>query len=52
MALHWPGDPTMNINMSVWEARRGSLGQFVFQTVGATTLYASLFFEAPDRPEP
>src|SRR4051812_21940915 len=25
MALHWPGDPTMNVNMSVWESAE-SLG--------------------------
>lgn len=32
MALHWPGDPTMNVNMSVWESAE-ALGKFVFQTV-------------------
>ena len=32
MALHWPGDPTMSVNMSVWESAE-TLGRFVFQTV-------------------
>jgi hypothetical protein len=50
MALHWPGDPTMNVNMSVWETPE-DLGRFVFQTVHRT-FYARKhdFFEAPDRP--
>ncbi len=47
MALHWPGDPTMNVNMSVWESAE-ALGKFVFQTVHRT-IYARKheFFEAP-----
>ena len=50
MALHWPGDPTMNVNMSVWESPE-ALGRFVFQTVHRK-LYARKpeFFEMPDRP--
>ena len=32
MALHWPGDPAMAVNMSVWESAE-ALGKFVFQTV-------------------
>jgi hypothetical protein len=50
MALHWPGDPTMNVNMSVWESAE-ALGRFVFQTVHRN-IYARKheFFEAPDRP--
>ena len=47
MALHWPGDPTMNVNMSVWESAE-ALGKFVFQTVHRT-IYARKheFFETP-----
>ena len=47
MALHWPGDPTMNVNMSVWEDD-AALGKFVFQTVHRN-IYARKheFFEAP-----
>ena len=47
MALHWPGDPTMNVNMSVWENPE-ALGKFVFQTVHRG-IYARKheFFEAP-----
>jgi Domain of unknown function (DUF3291) len=50
MALHWPGDPTMNVNMSVWESSE-ALGRFVFQTVHRN-IYARKhdFFEPPDRP--
>ena len=32
IALRWPGDPTMNVNMSVWESPE-ALGKFVFQTI-------------------
>ncbi|MBI3676571.1 MAG: DUF3291 domain-containing protein [Proteobacteria bacterium] len=32
LSLHWLGDPTMNVNMSVWESAE-ALGKFVFQTV-------------------
>lgn len=50
MALHWPGDPTMNVNLSVWESPE-ALGRFVFQTVHRN-IYARKhdFFETPDRP--
>ena len=50
MALHWPGDATMNVNMSVWESPE-ALGRFVFQTVHRN-IYARKheFFETPDRP--
>ena len=47
MGLHWPGDPSMNVNMSVWESAE-TLGKFVFQTVHRN-IYARKheFFEAP-----
>ena len=47
MGLHWPGDPTMAVNMSVWETPE-DLGKFVFQTVHRT-IYARKheFFEMP-----
>jgi hypothetical protein len=47
MTLHWPNDPTMNVNMSVWESAE-ALGKFVFQTVHRN-IYARKhdFFEAP-----
>jgi len=50
MALHWPGDPTMSVNMSVWESPE-TLGRFVFQTVHRN-IYARKhdFFEMPDQP--
>ena len=32
VGLHWPGDETMAVNMSVWETA-DDLGKFVFQTV-------------------
>jgi len=50
MALHWPGDPTMNVNMSVWESAE-ALGRFVFQTVHRN-IYARKdeFFEKPATP--
>ena len=50
MALHWPGDPTMNVNMSVWESAE-ALGRFVFQTAHRN-IYARKhdFFEMQDRP--
>ena len=50
MALHWPGDPAMNVNMSVWESAE-ALGKFVFQTVHRN-IYARRheFFEMPDKP--
>jgi hypothetical protein len=48
MALHWPGDPTLNVNMSVWESAE-ALGRFVFQTVHRN-FYARKhdFFERAD----
>ena len=50
MALHWPGDPTMAVNMSVWESGE-ALGRFVFQTVHRN-IYARKheFFEASRTP--
>lgn len=50
MALHWPGDPSMNVNMSVWEDD-ATLAKFVFQTVHQN-FYARKhdFFEMPDEP--
>ena len=50
MALHWPGDPTMNVNMSVWEDDV-ALAKFVFQTVHRS-IYARKpeFFEIPMQP--
>jgi hypothetical protein len=50
MALHWPGDPSMNVNMSVWESAE-ALGAFVFKTVHRN-IYARAheFFEVPERP--
>lgn len=50
MALHWPGDPTMSVNMSVWESAE-ALGRFVFQTVHRN-FYARKpeFFELASEP--
>ncbi len=50
MALHWPGDPTMNVNMSLWESAQ-ALEKFVFQTVHRN-IYARKheFFETPAQP--
>jgi hypothetical protein len=50
IGLHWPGDATMNVNMSVWESPE-ALGAFVFNTVHRN-IYARKdeFFERPDRP--
>ena len=47
MALRWPGDDTVNVNISVWETA-DDLGRFVFQTVHRT-IYARKheFFEVP-----
>jgi len=47
MALHWPGDATMAVNMTVWESDE-ALGKFVFQTVHRN-IYARKpeFFETP-----
>jgi hypothetical protein len=50
VGLHWPGDATMAVNMSVWETPE-DLGRFVFQTVHRA-IYARKheFFEMPARP--
>lgn len=50
IGLRWPGDPTMSVNMSVWENAE-ALGKFVFQTVHRN-IYARKheFFEMSDRP--
>ena len=50
MALHWPGDPTMNANLTVWESA-DALGKFVFQTAHRK-IYARKheFFEMPAKP--
>lgn len=47
IGLHWPGDATMAVNMSVWESPE-ALGKFVFQTVHRN-IYARKheFFETP-----
>src|SRR5437588_10709039 len=47
ITLRWPGDPTMNVNLSVWESAE-ALGKFVFQTVHRN-IYARKheFFELP-----
>jgi hypothetical protein len=47
LSLRWPGDSTMNVNMSVWESAE-DLGRFVFQTVHRS-IYARKhdFFEMP-----
>jgi hypothetical protein len=49
MALHWPGDPSMAVNLTVWEDD-AALGRFVFQTVHRG-LYARKheFFETPKQ---
>ena len=50
IGLTWPSDPTMAVNLSVWESAE-ALGKFVFQTVHRT-IYARKheFFETPRRP--
>ena len=50
MALRWPGDATMNVNLSVWESAE-ALGRFVFQTVHRN-IYARKheFFAMPKAP--
>ncbi|MEM8772150.1 MAG: DUF3291 domain-containing protein [Pseudomonadota bacterium] len=50
MDLHWPGDPTMNVNMSVWESD-DALATFVFKTVHQN-FYARAdeFFKLTDTP--
>jgi len=50
VGLHWPGDPSMAVNLTVWESAE-ALGKFVFQTVHRN-IYARKheFFEMPERP--
>jgi hypothetical protein len=50
ISIHWPGDPTMNVNLSVWESIE-ALEKFVFQTAH-TRIYARKheFFEKPSAP--
>lgn len=50
VGLTWPGDPTMAVNLTVWESAE-DLGRFVFQTVHRN-IYARKheFFEMPKRP--
>src|SRR5258708_1733815 len=50
VGLHWPGDPTMAVNMTVWESAE-TLGKFVFQTAHRN-IYARKhqFFELPTKP--
>lgn len=50
IGVHWPGDPAMAVNMSVWESGE-ALGKFVFQTVHRN-IYARKpeFFEMPKAP--
>jgi len=50
MAIQWPGDPTINVNLSVWEDDE-TLATFVFKTVHQN-FYARKheFFEMPDEP--
>jgi len=47
LALHWPDDPTMAVNLTVWESAE-ALETFVFQTVHRN-IYARKheFFETP-----
>lgn len=50
VGLSWPGDPTMAVNLTVWESAE-ALGKFVFQTVHRN-IYARKheFFEMPAQP--
>jgi hypothetical protein len=50
MDIHWPGDPTMAVNLTVWETPE-ALGTFVFNTVHRG-FYARKadFFETPEMP--
>jgi hypothetical protein len=50
VGLTWPGDPTMAVNLTVWESAE-DLGRFVFQTVHRN-IYARKheFFEMPQQP--
>lgn len=50
MGLQWPGDPTMAVNLTVWESAE-DLGRFVFQTVHrAIYVRKHEFFEEPKEP--
>ena len=50
VGLHWPGDATMAVNLTVWQNAE-ALAKFVFQTVHRT-IYARKheFFEMPKAP--
>jgi hypothetical protein len=50
VGLHWPDDPSMAVNLTVWESAE-ALGKFVFQTVHRN-IYARKheFFESPEKP--
>ena len=50
VGLTWPGDPTMAVNLTVWENAE-DLGRFVFRTVHRN-IYARKheFFEMPKQP--
>jgi hypothetical protein len=50
VGLTWPDDPTMAVNLTVWESAE-DLGRFVFQTVHRN-IYARKheFFEMPKLP--
>ena len=45
IGLHWPGDPTMQVNLTLWENEE-SLGKFVFETI-----HRNIYITADDRPE-
>jgi len=50
VGLHWPGDPTMSVNLTVWESAE-ALERFVFQTAHRR-IYARKheFFEISKQP--
>lgn len=49
IGLHWPGDPNLAVNLTVWEGAE-ALAKFVFQTVHRN-IYARKheFFERPKQ---
>ena len=50
VGIHWPGDATMAVNMSVWGSAE-DLAKFVFQTVHRNVyLRKNDFFEIPREP--
>jgi|SRR5579871_504429 len=50
LGLHWPGDPEMAVNLTVWESAE-ALGKFVFQTAHrAIYVRKHEFFETPKEP--